>query len=206
MDIKEQLQPYIDKAKGLVNVEQNKDYIIMGVTAVIVVLYLTFILVPKFGQLSKASRVVNDLNNKINQLNTMVKRQTQMKDRLTKLRKEYAEYSKKLPQEKEIPEFLEGISSIAKKARVRIVSITPSELRAVESKGKVIQYYREMPILITAKSGYHQLGKFVSDLEQGGRFMTISNLRIQYDSNFPRMHNERIKLLTYVSVEEKKKK
>ncbi|MGD2279419.1 MAG: type 4a pilus biogenesis protein PilO [Candidatus Omnitrophota bacterium] len=205
MDIKEQLQPYIDKAKSLINVEQNKDYIIAGATALIVVLYLTFILVPKFGQLSKASRIVNDLNNKINQLNTMIKRQTQMKDRLVKLREEYAEYSKKLPMEKEIPEFLEGISSIAKKSRVRIVSITPSELRSVESGGKVIPYYKEMPILITAKSGYHQLGKFISDLEGGGRFMTISNLRIQYDTNFPRMHNERIKLLTYVSVEDKKK-
>ncbi|MGB2600371.1 MAG: type 4a pilus biogenesis protein PilO [Candidatus Omnitrophota bacterium] len=200
MDPKEQLKIYTDKAKEFVSDEQNRMYIILGVTGVIAALYLTFILVPKFGGLSKASRVVNDLNTKIEQLNVRVKRQTAMDKKLDELRKEYEGYTKRLPKEKEIPEFLEGISGIAKTSRVKILSLTPSSLKTVKVDGKEVEYYREMPILITAKSGYQQLGKFVSNLEKGERFTNINNLRIQYDSNFPRMHNIRMELGSYVSV------
>jgi type IV pilus assembly protein PilO len=201
MDIKEQIKTYTDKAKEFLGEEQNRMYIILGVTVVLAALYLTFIIVPKFGQLSKASRVVNDLNNKIEQLNVRVKRQTAMKDKLDELRKEYDGYSKRLPKEKEIPGFLEGVSSVAKTSKVKILSLTPSDLKPVMTDGKENEYYKEMPILVTANSGYHQLGEFVSDLETGTRFLHIGNLRIQYDSGFPRMHNVRMELSTYVSVD-----
>jgi type IV pilus assembly protein PilO len=201
MDIKEQIKTYTDKAKEFLGEEQNRMYIILGVTVVLAALYLTFIIVPKFGQLSKASRVVNDLNNKIEQLNVRVKRQTAMKDKLDEFRKEYDGYSKRLPKEKEIPGFLEGVSSVAKTSKVKILSLTPSDLKPVMTDGKENEYYKEMPILVTAKSGYHQLGEFVSDLETGTRFLHIGNLRIQYDSGFPRMHNVRMELSTYVSVD-----
>lgn len=201
MDIREQVKTYTDKAKDFLGEEQNRMYIILGVTVVLAALYLTFIIVPKFGQLSKASRVVNDLNNKIEQLNVRVKRQTAMKDKLDEFRKEYDGYSKRLPKEKEIPGFLEGVSSVAKTSKVKILSLTPSDLKPVMTNGKENEYYKEMPILVTAKSGYHQLGKFISDLETGTRFLHIGNLRIQYDSGFPRMHNVRMELSTYVSVD-----
>ena len=198
-DIKEQANTYISKAKEFVSDEQNRMYIILGATGVVVALYMTFILVPKFGNLSRASRVVNDLNNKIEQLNVRTKRQTAMKGKLTELREEYDGYSKRLPKEKEIPAFLEGISAIAKTSRMKILSLTPSDLKTVKSEGKEVEYYREMPILLTAKSGYHQLGKFMSNLERGKRFINVGNLRIQYDSGHPRMHNIRMELGTYVS-------
>ena len=98
------------------------------------------------------------------------------------------------------------MSSIAKTSKVKILSITPFALKAVKAEGKEIEYYKQMPILITAKSGYHQLGRFVSNLEKGGRFVTISDLRIQHDPAFPRMQNIRMELKTYVSVEPKKSK
>ncbi|MFQ5952370.1 MAG: type 4a pilus biogenesis protein PilO [Candidatus Omnitrophota bacterium] len=199
--VPEKLKPYVDKVQEFLSDEQMRTYVIIGITVVIAALYLTFILVPRFGEMSKASRVVSDLNNKINQLNTRIKRQDKVKAQLNEFKEEYSGYAKRLPKEKEIPDFLEGLSGIAKTAKVKILSITPSGLKAVKSEGKEVKYYREMPILITAKSGFHQLGKFTSNLEKGKRFVTISNLRIQHDSAFPRMHNVRMQLKTYVSVE-----
>lgn len=201
MDIKEQAKTYIDKAKDFLSEEQNRMYLILGATVVLATVYLTFITVPKFGQLSKASRIVNDLNNKIEQLNVRIKRQTAMKDKLGELRKEYEGYSERLPKKKEIPGFLDGVSSMAKTSKVKLLSITPSDLRPVMTNGKENEYYKKMPILVTAKSGFHQLGRFVSNLETGTRFLHIGNLRIQYDSGFPRMHNVRMELSTYVSVD-----
>jgi Tfp pilus assembly protein PilO len=205
IDLKEQAAPYIEKAKEFLKDEKNRSYIILGAVGLLGVFYLSFIIIPKFGDLSKTSRAASGLNNKISQLNNQIKRQKMMEKNLDKLKAEYGTYSKRLPQEKEIPEFLEGLASSAKTSRVRILSMTPSELKKAKSGGKGGEYYREMPILITAKSGFHQLGRFIADLEQRGRFITVSDLSIKNDSNSPRMHNIRMELKTYVSVEEEKK-
>jgi type IV pilus assembly protein PilO len=205
IDLKEQVAPYIEKAKEFIRDEKNRSYVILGAVGLLGVFYLSFIIIPKFGDLSKTSRAASGLNNKISQLNSQVKRQKLTEKKLSELKAEYEAYSKRLPQEKEIPAFLEGLASIAKTSRVMISSMTPSELKKAEGGKKGGEYYREMPILITAKSGFHQLGKFISGLEQRGRFITVSNLSIKNDNNFPRMHNIRMELKTYVSVEEKKK-
>ncbi|MGB2630126.1 MAG: type 4a pilus biogenesis protein PilO [Candidatus Omnitrophota bacterium] len=205
-DLKAQALSQLEKVKGFLSNEDIRKYIIAGAAGIFAALYLTFVLVPKFGDMSKAAWIVSDLNATVNQLSTRIKRQDMMKGRLKELRDEYAGYSTKLPMEKEIPDFLDKVSEIAKNSKVKILSITPFELKAVEAAGKEVEYYKQMPILITAKSGYHQLGKFVSNLEKGGRFITISDLSIQHDAAFPRMHNVRMELKTYVSVEPKKSK
>jgi type IV pilus assembly protein PilO len=206
-DLKSQLKvEQFDKIKEFWENEQSRAYVILGGAAIFVALYMAVFLVPKFGQLSNVSRTVSDLNGKISRLSTSIKRQRQMGQKLKDLRAEYEEYSKRLPKEKEIPEFLEGLASIAKTSKVKILSITPSELVPVEVEGRKEGYYKKMPISITAKSGYHQLGRFVSAIETGKRFITISDISIRYDSNTPRMHNVKMGLTTYVSVEEEKKK
>lgn len=191
-----------EKLKEFLNNDQNRSYLVLGITAILAVLYLVFAILPKFTDLSAASRKVNELNYKINLVNNRVKRLDKMIEQLKELRTEVESYSKGLPDEKEIPEFLEELSSIAKVSDVKILSITPLELKVVGQEQKGNGYYREMPIHITAKSGYHQLGAFISKLEQGKRFITIENLRIQNDKESPRRHTIKIVLKTYVSVEE----
>jgi len=62
-----------------------------------------------------------------------------------------------------------------------------------------------MPIMITAKSGYHQLGNFISNLENEKRIINIEDLQIKYDASSPRMHNVVIMMKTYVSIEDEGK-
>ncbi|RKY42967.1 MAG: hypothetical protein DRP85_01175 [Candidatus Makaraimicrobium thalassicum] len=194
-----------DKVKELLGDEQVRMYLVLGVTLALVVLYSVFAIIPGFFDLSRASREVARLNKKIDFVVTHVKRLDEMTERLKALKMELEDYSRGLPEQKEIPEFLEGLSSIARTSSVKILSITPSALKTVAEGKKSGGYYREMPIVITAKSGYHELGHFISNLETGERFITIENLRIQHDSRFPRRHSVRIVLKTYVSVEDERK-
>ena len=178
----------------------TRTYIALGSLGAVVLLYLTLFIVPICFNLSSISGETRKLNADINLVNTRIKQLDQKTTEIDKLKKELAAYSKGLPNKKEIPEFLEDLSSIAKASKVKILSITPSELKSVEAGGDVSKYYLEMPIDITAKSGYHQLGKFINNLEKGERFVTIKDLRIQYDSRVPRMPNIKITLRTYVSI------
>ncbi|MDP8298960.1 MAG: type 4a pilus biogenesis protein PilO [Candidatus Tantalella remota] len=190
--------------------EQKRLYTIVGVVLTVSILYLAFVVFPKFNSLSKVTRTVTELNNNISLVNTRMKRLNEMTARLEELRKEQAVYSVQLPAEKEIPAFLEELAVIAKKSDVKIISVTPhgfsgGSSAAKDKKGKVKQYYYALPVEISAQSGYHQLGQFVNDLEEGQRFITVEDLKIQNDKNSPRKHNVKLVLKTYVSVENEKK-
>ncbi len=195
-----------DKINEYLRDEQYRAYLIVGVTVALAILYLSFVIIPKFNQLSKVSRKVNDLNDNINLVNSRVKRLDELSKKLDGLKVKQGAYDKQIPAQKEIPELLEGFNTMAKKNNVKILSIIPYEVadgaKGRGAKGKV--YYRKMPILVTAKSGYHQLGTFVSDIERGGRFITINDLQIKYDDKFPRKHDVRMTLETYVWVEDEK--
>jgi len=195
----------IDDIKDFFEDERKRLYTIVGVVLVVAVLYLVFLVIPKFNSLSQVSRTVTDLNNNISLVNNRMKKLDEMTTRLDKLRGEQAIYASQLPAEKEIPAFLEELAAMAKKYDVKIISVTPQESSSGSTKGKEKQYYYAMPVFISAQSGYHQLGQFVNDLEQGERFITIEDLKMQNNNDSPRKHSVNMVLKTYVSVEDEEK-
>ncbi|MFC1548987.1 type 4a pilus biogenesis protein PilO [Candidatus Omnitrophota bacterium] len=195
----------VEEIKELLAEETTRTYILTGVAAVFIALYLSFGVIPKFTELARTARSVNDLNDKIDMVTSRVKRLKQTTKRLNELRVEQKGYLEQLPAEKDIPEFLEGLAAMAKKSKVKLLSITPSALRADAKAPGSANYYKEMPVRVTAKSGYHQLGYFISALEHGKRLVIINDLNIKNDAKTPWMHNVRIVLDAYVSIEEKKK-
>lgn len=202
MDIRAELQ----KIKELLSEEQNRMYVIGAATLIVSVFYLSFIIIPKTSEIAKMARAVSDLKDNIKLVESRAEKLDEMNSKLDALRKEQSGYAKQLPAEKEIPSLLEGLAAIALKSGVNIQSITPQDLVDVATKASKDVYYREMPLLLTAKSGYHQLGDFLSNLEGASRFITIETLRILYDERTPRAHNIRMVLKTYVSVIDENKK
>ena len=194
-----------EKIKTFLADEQNRNYIIIGGTLLIAVIYIVFLISPAFGNLAKVSRTARDLKNNITLVNSRLERLDEMKAKLENLKKEQVGYATQLPAEKEVPRFLEGLAGIARESNVKILSVTPHELTAKSTENKSGQYYGAMPIAITAKSGYHQMGRFINNLEEGGRFITVEDIKIQYDNNFPRKHNVQMVLKTYVAYENEKK-
>jgi type IV pilus assembly protein PilO len=105
-------------------------------------------------------------------------------------------YEKKLPAQQEIPDLLESLSKMARNADISIVGITPvpSKLQK-DRKGQV---YKEIPILITAKSGYHELGRFLSNMENTDRFMKVVDIKIRANAAAPKRHDVELMVYTYV--------
>ena len=196
----------IDDVRDFFADEKMRMYLILGGTVVIAVLCLVLVIVPRLTMLSRISTEARTLSDNISVTADRVKRIDSLSAKLKALRKELNGYSQGLPDQKEITEFLEDISAIAKTSAVKILSITPYGLETVKKGENKKVYYREMPIMVTAKSGYHQLGIFVNNLENGARFVTIEDLEIRYDKSTPRKHIVEMGLKTYVSVENEKEK
>lgn len=166
----------------------------LGIAAL--VLYIYFIFLPQ---------VLNDVND----IKRIIKTKAELKaaesliagrEGLKKKVGEYNEkinlYEKKLPAQQEIPNLLENLSKMAKSANITIVGITPVELKT--QKEKTNSVYQEIPILITAKSGYHELGRFLNNLENGSEFMKVVDIGIKADATTPKKHDVELMIYTYV--------
>jgi type IV pilus assembly protein PilO len=122
------------------------------------------------------------------------------KDTLKKKAQDYNEkievYEKKLPAQQEIPRLLEDLSKMARNANITIIGITPVILKG--QKEKKVQVYQEIPILITAKSSYHEFGHFLSNLENGDRFIKVVDISIKANATAPKKHDVELMVYTYV--------
>jgi len=194
----------IDKIKDLLKDPNMREYFIGGGIVFLAFIYFILAVLPAFSGFMKVSIEAGELSRKVQSAERIISRVDARIEKSKGLKEELGKHSKQLPAQKDITALLDGFSSIAGETNVKILSITPYDLKVMQTEGKEDKYYREMPIQITAKSGYHQLGDFVSSLEQGNRVIVIDDIKIWSDKNTPRLHNVNMMLKTYVSMENEK--
>jgi Tfp pilus assembly protein PilO len=119
-----------------------------------------------------------------------------LEERLLKKREyqrgKLGQYEKKLSREKEVPLLLENLSKTARSSRVKILSITPLKTASRSSKKSAAEkqgVYQEVPIRITARSGYHELATFINRLEKDERYMLVTDLKIRSNRNNFKRHD-----------------
>lgn len=115
------------------------------------------------------------------------------------LRAKIREYGKKLPVEEEIPALLENLSRVATSCKVKILEITPMGSLAAGEGKKVRSSFREIPILIKARSGYYELVSFIQQLEQGKRLVKINDLEIKGSKDNVLMHDVELEISVFAS-------
>jgi len=168
--------------------------ILLGV--IVAGLYIFYIFLPQVtGDINMIGKTIG-MRGDLKQARSLVSE----KDSLKKKAQEYNEkielYEKKLPAQQEIPGLLEDLSKMARNANITIIGITPIALKG--QKEKKTQVYQEIPILITAKSGYHELGRFLSNLENGDRFIKVVDISIKANAVSPKKHDIELMVYTYV--------
>ncbi len=186
-----------DRIKKLFTAKEYRGYLVLAIAGVILFVYLISAVIPKLVFFGKTSLEIKDLKAKIELVDSRIGRIDVLTKKLEKLTTEISGYSDGLPEQKELSKFIEELSLTAKASGVKILSITPAEPKDI---GKSGEYYREVPIEITAESGYHELASFIGDMEESKRFVTIEDLLITSDVKNPRKHDITVKLKTYVYV------
>jgi len=188
------------RVKELLENERVRPYLVLGTAAGILLMYLLFAVIPNWSFFVKTSREIEDLKTNIDLVDSRIQRIDVLAKNKKVLSEELESYSGGLPSRQEIPEFLEELSGTAKTSGVKILSITPARGKdADKDEQKTEVYYKDVPIVITAQSGYHELGHFISNLEESKRFITIEDLSIKSDLRTPREHSVTINLKTYVA-------
>jgi len=176
---------------------KTQRYVLFGLLGILLfIVYMYFIFLPQLtkdviitGRMITLSKDLGEGRNLIGQTDAFKKKVDEYKDKIEL-------YEKKLPAQQEIPSLLENLSKMARNANISIIGITPVDLKP--QKGKKNLVYKEIPILITARSGYHELGRFLSNLENGDRFMKVVDISIKANSATPKKHDVELMVYTYV--------
>ena len=159
------------------------------------IIYVSFILLPQVDRVFKAASKASKIGTELKVAKDNIAKIPTLRSNLAVYKEKIDRYEKMLPAKQEIPALLESLSGMAKSSDVKIVGIVP--IVGKEDKGKASQIYKEIPILINAKSGYHELGKFLASMENADRFMKVSDLQIKSSAQSPRKHDVEIMVLTY---------
>ncbi len=173
------------------------------VAAFIFVLYFWLFVQPQLARLTDTLGRFGKVRNELKTAEINVARIEKLQTDVNAFKEKVDNYEKRLPAEQEIPNFLGSISDMARSSNVKIVAITPIPVAAKESKAQKAQIYQEMPILISAKCGYHELGQFLSKLENADRFMKVVDIDMIASKTTPKKHDVELVVSTFILLKEK---
>ncbi|MCX5665640.1 MAG: type 4a pilus biogenesis protein PilO [Candidatus Omnitrophica bacterium] len=168
-------------------------------------LYLYFVFFPQVIRVFDLTAKTGKIKSELRSARVVIKDFESLKNGLKERTQKVESYEKKLPAEQEIPALLEDLSNMVKASDIKIVGIVPAMSYFKDDKSsKKSQIYREIPILITAKSGYHELGHFLNSLENADRFMKVVDIDIKANKASPRKHDVELMVCTYILLSENK--
>lgn len=198
----------MDKSKiditNITKLIKEKDQVLVLsilVIAIILVAYFYFFLKPEIGALRKVLPKVGALNKNIKEVDKLIGNIDSFKTKIADLKEKVGQYETRLPTKKEISSILNHLSALASQEHIKITGIKELEtIKGEMQEGE--QAYSGVPIEIDMKSGYHQLGKFISEIENSDRLMKIDDLEIKSTSENLTEHNVKLIVSSFVLVKE----
>jgi Tfp pilus assembly protein PilO len=192
--------------KTLSKREQRTLASVIGLGALILWVYASAIVQPLLRGGASLNKQVRDAREQLKLLQASTSNDAALHVQHRELEQRVLELRRLLPGEDELPAVIELVSDMANQSNVKIQTIFPQRpvseddgdkkrkgSAGAPAESKEATFYKDVVIQIDALAGFHQLGEFLSRIEQGDKPMRIANLRIQPDGRETR--RLRIKLL-----------
>ena len=183
--------------------KDQKKMVILAAIITITALFAYFrlLFMPQVLGLFATVAKVNKLKLELKNAEAAIAKIGQMRSTIASYDEKIGRYGDLLPTEAGIPALLESLSEMARSSGMKIVSIVPVGDR--DNKALPGQAYQAIPIMMSARAGYHELGKFFSTLEDSERFIKIADIRIKSTAASPKKHEHELLVLTYILLEGK---
>ena len=131
-----------------------------------------FLLNPQMAEVDRLRKETSELDAKVLQGRVESRNLARFEAMIKELERRLLAARERLPAEKEIPGLYRQISDLATRAGLAVSLFQP---RAQQLK----DYYAEVPIVLTAQAGYHQLGAFFEKLARLPRIVTLGDFKLQ---------------------------
>ena len=128
---------------------------------------------PKSEQIERILSKIQKQENEISIKETKARRLVVLKAENEWLKARLSELQEQLPEEKEVSGLLRQISDLGLSSGLEIISWVPGQKRTNPSG-----LYDEIPVKIVVAGGYHNLGKFFSNISAMTRIVNISEIKV----------------------------
>ncbi|MFH7320114.1 type 4a pilus biogenesis protein PilO [Desulfurivibrio sp. D14AmB] len=149
----------------------HKLLILAAVWAVPAAAFILLVFMPKTEEMGQLRDRISRLNNEISGLRTVAAQLDQHKAKMAEVEEHLRIASLLLPEEREIPHLLTNISNLGTDAGLDFILFRPqAEVRK--------EFYAEIPVDISVRGPYHQVGNFLDQISKLPRVVTVSNLNM----------------------------
>jgi len=178
MSVQDQIKEKIE------NMDEKQRYMAFGAILLVIFLLDYFLLMsPQINKLIKIGTDVSTTKVDIEKARNDIAREGQYRAEVSDLRKEVKEANLTVKSKDELPLVLERISRAASANGVKIDQIIPnSDDQEVVVENDGINYIA-MPIFVQARSGYHDFGRFINQLESGDVLLLVGSYTMQDSPN-----------------------
>jgi len=147
-------------------------YVAIGLgVAILLYLYIQFIYIAAFRNYSDIKKKLVIKQKELKQAQELLARYDDFKARASEIKLATHKLEKSMPNKPRIPELLKNITLIATNCELQDFQFVPGKL--VDKKT-----YAQQNIRVKFNSGYHSLGKFVSELIVMPRIVNIKFLNV----------------------------
>jgi Tfp pilus assembly protein PilO len=164
-------------------VAMDKKNIILAVIVGLTLIYVdfSFVLKPQLQASKVIDGKIRERKKEINKVKLDLQASRDIKLEQEKEGKQLSK-AKKIISEGEMPALLKVISDLANKNQVRLNQIKPSR-DTKDAKSAKAQKFDTISISLDLTAGYHQLGAFINDMENGDALVWLSDLRVVSNPN-----------------------
>ena len=170
-------------SKLISKINEKNPYLIVGIGAGIILIGFYFIFFQaKFKEITILSAEMGNLRQTLEQTQSNLQRVNQYNKERANLNQKIENFSKKIKSKDEIPGALEKLSRLAAQNGVKIEQMMPDEAHSEVVLKNEEGHFISIPVVIGARSSYHDYGRFVDKLEDAGIFLGISDFGIMTNS------------------------
>jgi Tfp pilus assembly protein PilO len=164
------------------NILQDKKKLLLAGVLVFILFYfdLTVILKMQIGSVRTMGSKITKLKNDLTTFENDLKRMQEVKSKNTHSSGNEAKKIKKVISEDQVPALLEKISNLANQNNVLVAQIKPSRdtSKVKQDKNALSEKLGAFLIDMNISASYHNLGRFVSGLENDEVLMGLQSIKI----------------------------
>lgn len=157
--------------------EKNQNYILGGILLFIFLIDYFLIMNPQLKTLRTLNPKIRLLAEDLKTAKDDITRMEQYQSSVATFRAQVELLNSSLISKEGIPLVLENISRTANKFGVKIDQLKPLK----EEQGLVLENkegkFSALPILVNAQGSYHNMGRFINQIEENNAFLSIVDLK-----------------------------
>ncbi len=155
--------------------EKNRYFILGGILLLIFLVNYFVVMTPLLKTLSAINPKIKQFAEDLKNARTEGGKVGQYSSEINKLNEQLKKSSQRVITKEEINWVLGQISRMAHEERIKIDQIMPIKgSETVLLNNKEGKYY-SLPIMVNARCGYHDMGRFLNRVEQGDVFLSLSD-------------------------------